>query len=150
MYKHDVYYDCIVRESNLDSVLYKRASDMNEEQEKKNKTLKGYIYFKCDEENKCVELKNGTPYKNNPSYKNDLFLIHNSRANLLRMKKLIEKYKLTDDVYTFTDNTMTMIIKAHINAKRYGGVDNNTYDYTQSDEELSDIEFDFKYWAKKN
>ena len=61
MYKHDVYYDCIVRESNLDSVLYKRASDMNEEQEKKNKTLKGYIYFKCDEENKCVELKNETP-----------------------------------------------------------------------------------------
>lgn len=118
-------------------------SEKNGQQKKVNELKKGYIYFKCDEKNKKIELKNGKPYKDDNKLKKYVFMLYNSRSVLERMKRKIEKYKVEDDIYEITDETLLMIVKINIYARLYGGCDKEIeYEYL---DDLGEMENDINY-----
>ena len=145
----DVYFEYIMYDALEDGYIYKTSAEKNEQQKKKNESKKGYIYFKCDEKNKKIELKNGKPFKDDVKSKKYVFMVHNSRSVLEKIKRKIEKYKIEDYVYAITDDTIIMFIKIQINARLYGGRDiETTYNCTADDEELNAVELDLIYWEK--
>lgn len=118
-------------------------SEKNEQQKKINESKKGYVYFRLDEKNKKIELKNGKPFKDDVKSKKYVFMVHNSRSVLERMKRKIEKYKVEDDIYEIKDETLLMTVKINIYARIYGGCDKEIkYEYI---DDLGEMENDINY-----
>ena len=118
-------------------------SEKNEQQKKINESKKGYVYLRLDEKNKKIELKNGKPFKDDIKSKKYVFMVHNSRSVLERMKRKIEKYKVEDDIYEIKDETLLMIVKINIYARLYGGCDKEIkYEYN---DDLGEMENDINY-----